>query len=133
MLSVAIVGCGKIADDHASQIARIPGCEIIGVCDAEPLMARQLAERFRIRQYFSDAQELLHQARPEVVHVCTPPQSHFEIAKLCMEAGCHVYVEKPFALTEDEARKLIAYAGERGVKITAKRPTVSVIPLRTSV
>jgi predicted dehydrogenase len=119
VLKVAIVGCGKIADDHASQIARIPGCGIIGVCDAEPLMARQLAERFRIQRYFGNIRELLREARPEVVHVCTPPQSHLETAKLCMEAGCHVYVEKPFALTEDEARNLIALAGERGVKITA--------------
>ena len=43
MLKVAIVGCGKIADAHASQIQRIlEGCEIVGVCDREPLMARQL-------------------------------------------------------------------------------------------
>ena len=46
MLKVAIVGCGKIADSHASQIQRIEGCEIVGVCDREPLMARQLYERF---------------------------------------------------------------------------------------
>jgi predicted dehydrogenase len=119
MLKVAIVGCGKIADDHAAQIARIPGCEMVGVCDAEPLMARQLYERFRVNRYFGDIRELLDEARPDVVHVCTPPQSHFEIAKLCMEAGCHVYVEKPFALSEADARKLIGLAGERGLKITA--------------
>jgi len=119
MLKVAIVGCGKIADDHASQIKRIAGCEIVGVCDAEPLMARQFHERFRVRRYFSDLQELLREARPDVVHVCTPPQSHFEIAKLCMEASCHVYVEKPFALCLDEARTLIALAIGKGLKITA--------------
>jgi predicted dehydrogenase len=119
ILRVAIVGCGKIADDHAVQIKRIAGCEIVGVCDAEPLMARQFYERFRVRRYFSDLQELLHEARPDVVHVCTPPQSHFEIAKTSMEAGCHVYVEKPFALCEEGARKLIRFASERGLRITA--------------
>jgi len=119
MLKVAIVGCGKIADDHAGQIQRIPGCEIVGVCDAEPLMARQVYERFRVRRYFGDIRELLNEARPDVVHVCTPPQSHFEIAKLCMEAGCHVYVEKPFALSEEGARRLIGFANDRGVRITA--------------
>jgi predicted dehydrogenase len=46
-LRVAIVGCGKIADAHAEQIRRIKGCEIVGVCDREELMARQLAERFK--------------------------------------------------------------------------------------
>src|SRR6185503_8313841 len=54
MLKVAIVGCGKIADAHASQIRRIPGCEIVGVCDTEPLMARQLFERFPVGAQFSD-------------------------------------------------------------------------------
>lgn len=119
MLKVAIVGCGKIADDHAAQIQRIRDCEIVGVCDSEPLMARQLYERFPVKDYFSDLQELLLEARPDVVHVCTPPQTHYEIAKLCLEAGCHVYVEKPFALREEDARKLIALASRRGLKITA--------------
>ena len=49
MLKVGIVGCGKIADAHASQIQRIAGCEIVGVCDTEPLMARQLYERFPVK------------------------------------------------------------------------------------
>ena len=50
MLKVAIVGCGNIADDHCSQIQRIEGCEIVGVCDREPLMARQLSERFPVKR-----------------------------------------------------------------------------------
>src|SRR2546426_6706302 len=54
MLKVAIVGCGKIADAHASQIQRIKGCEIVGVCDREALMARQLSERFPVKRYFTD-------------------------------------------------------------------------------
>jgi predicted dehydrogenase len=119
MLKVAIVGCGKIADDHCSQIQRIAGCEIVGVCDREPLMARQLYERFRVKRHFGDIEELLEEGAPDVVHVCTPPQSHFETARRCMEAGCHVYVEKPFALSEEDARKLISLANQRGLKITA--------------
>ena len=119
MLKVAIVGCGKIADSHASQIRRIKGCEIVGVCDREPLMARQIYERFPIKQYFGDLRELLSEARPDVVHVTTPPESHFGIAKFCIEQGCHVYVEKPFTVCEDEAQALIAMANERNLKITA--------------
>ena len=118
MLKVAIVGCGKIADDHASQIRRIKGCEIVGVCDREPLMARQLYERFPVKRYFGDLTELLSEARPDVVHITTPPQSHFDIAMNCLQRGCHVYVEKPFTLDEDEARRLIALATEKGLKIT---------------
>ena len=81
MLKVAIVGCGKIADAHASQIQRIKGCEIVGVCDREALMARQIYERFPVKQYFTDLGELVDKARPDVVHITTPAESHFEIAR----------------------------------------------------
>ena len=118
MLKVAIVGCGKIADSHASLIQRIKGCEIVGVCDEESLMARQLFERFPVKQCFVSLTELLSEARPEIVHITTPPQTHFTIAKTCLEWGCHVYVEKPFTLCEDDARTLIALATEKGLKIT---------------
>jgi predicted dehydrogenase len=119
MLKVGIVGCGKIADSHASIIRRIPGCEIVGVCDREPLMARQLYERYPVQQHFCDLTQFLAESRPDVVHITTPPQSHFEIAKFCLEWGCHVYVEKPFTVNEDEARKLIDLAREKDRKITA--------------
>lgn len=119
MLKVAIVGCGKIADSHASQVRRISGCEIVGASDTEPLMAQQFCQRFAVRRSFSDLPTLLRETTPDVVHVTTPPRSHFEIAKTCLERGCHVYVEKPFALNEEEAQKLIAIAIENRLKITA--------------
>ena len=118
MLKVAIVGCGKIADGHASQIQRIKGCEIVAVCDHEPLMAKQLYERFSIRKYYSDLVELLSESQPDVVHITTPPESHFAIAKRCLEWGCNVYVEKPFTVNLDEARALIALADEKKLKLT---------------
>jgi predicted dehydrogenase len=119
MLKVGIVGCGKIADSHAWQIGRIEGCEIVGACDRELLMARQLAERFPIKNYFGDVTELLQEAKPDVVHITTSPESHFDLARLCLESGCHVYVEKPFTLFEEDARTLIALAQQKGLKITA--------------
>jgi predicted dehydrogenase len=118
MLKVAIVGCGKIADAHASQIRRIAGCEIVGVCDTEPLMARQLYERFPVKAHFSDVTELLRCARPDVVHITTPPESHFDLARLCLEGGCHVYVEKPFTLHVEDAEVLVALSARRGLKLT---------------
>ena len=118
MLKAAIVGCGKIADAHASQIQRIKGCEIVGVCDREPLMARQLYERFPVKRYFSELGELLSQARPDVVHITTPPASHFDIAKACLQWGCHVYVEKPFTLDAEQAHCLMALANEKRLKLT---------------
>jgi len=118
VLKVAIVGCGRIADAHASQIQRIKECEIVGVCDSEPLMARQLYERFPVQRHFGDLTELLAEARPDVVHITTPPDTHFDIAKLCLERGCHVYVEKPFTVNEEQARRLLALGNERALKIT---------------
>ena len=119
MLRVAIIGCGKIADSHAAQIQRIPGCEIVGVCDREALMAKQLFERFRVKQHFSDLDELFKQARPDVVHITTPPQSHFELGLQCLERGSHVYLEKPFTLNTRDAEELIALALKKGLKLTA--------------
>ena len=117
MLKVAIIGCGKIADSHASQIGRIKGCEIVGAYDREPLMAEQLAKRFPVRP-FSILSELFDEAKPDVVHITTPPQSHFDLAKTCLDRGCHVYIEKPFTVWADEAQKLIAIANERQLKLT---------------
>jgi len=119
VLKAAIIGCGKIADSHASQILRIPGAELVAVCDREPLMARQLMERFPVRRGFADVEELLREARPDVVHVTTPPQSHFTIARTCLDRGSHVYVEKPFTLDAEEAQRLIDCANQKGLKITA--------------
>jgi predicted dehydrogenase len=119
VLKVGIVGCGKIADSHASQVKRIPGCEIVGVCDRELLMAQQLYERFPIKAFYRNVTELLAQAQPDVVHITTPPQSHYEIAKTCLEWGCHVYVEKPFTVDASEAESLIGLAQRKRLKITA--------------
>lgn len=118
MIRVGIIGCGRIADQHAVEIKKIPGCEIVGVCDREELMAKQLAERFGVKQYFSDIKKLLDIASPNVVHITTPPQSHYELGKLCMEAGCNVMFEKPLALNTGEVEELIGIANKRNLKIT---------------
>ena len=118
MLRVAIVGCGKIADQHVGAIRRIPRCNIVALCDLEPLMAEQLGERFGIPECFSDVQEMLRTSRPDVVHITTPPNSHFPLAKQCLESGSHAYLEKPFTVTAAEARELIALAENRRLKIT---------------
>lgn len=118
MLRVAIVGCGKIADQHLDAIRRIPGTEVVGACDHELLMAEQLAERRRIPVRASALDQMLDEARPDVVHVTTPPQSHLDIASRCLARGCHVYVEKPFTVDASEAATLLDLAAARGLKLT---------------
>ena len=119
MLKIGIVGCGKIADQHVDAIHRIPDCEVVALCDREPLMAKQLGERFGISACFSELSEMLAAARLDVVHITTPPQSHYSLAKQCLESGSHVYLEKPFTITAGEAESLIRLAERRDLKITA--------------
>ncbi len=61
---------------------------------------------------------MLETAKPDVVHITTPPQTHYELARRCLEAGCHVYVEKPFTLNTQEAEALFQVADEKGLKVT---------------
>lgn len=117
--SVAIVGCGKIADQHVQAIGRIAGCRLVAVCDREPLMAGQLAGRFGIAGVYSDVARMLDEAKPTVVHVTTPPQSHLSLALQCIEAGCHVYLEKPFAVTAEETAAILKAAEAKARFVTA--------------
>ena len=119
MLRIAIVGCGKIADQHVQAIHRISGCRIVGLCDQEILMARQLGERFGVSTCFSDIATMLRETSPDVVHITTPPEGHYSLAKISIESGAHVYLEKPFTVTAEEAGSLVQLAQSRGLKITA--------------
>jgi predicted dehydrogenase len=118
MLRIAIIGCGKVADQHVQAIHRIADCEIVALCDRELLMAKQLGERFGISGCFSDLDEMLQSTSPDVVHITTPPQSHYSLAKQCLESGSHVYLEKPFTITADQAESLIHLAEDQELRIT---------------
>jgi predicted dehydrogenase len=118
-LKVALIGCGKIADQHVRAIQRCTGSEVVAVCDREPMMAEQLSERFGIPGRYMDADEMLRTERPDVVHIVTPPQTHETLALRCLEAGVHVYVEKPFTVTAAEAARVVGFARERGLQVTA--------------
>lgn len=119
MIRVAIVGCGRIADQHVHAIHRIPESTVVAVCDREPLMARQLAERFSIAACFEDVEDMLRTITPDVVHITTPPQSHCDLGQRCLRAGSHVYLEKPFTVTASEAESLILLAQSSGRSVTA--------------
>src|SRR5438132_5360430 len=118
MLRIAIIGCGKVADQHVQAIHRIQDCKIVAVCDREPLMANQLGERFGISGCFSNLEQMLQSTSPEVVHITTPPQSHYSLAKQCLESGSHVYLEKPFTVSAEEAKSLINMAKTVNVTVT---------------
>jgi predicted dehydrogenase len=108
-----------MADQHAVQIRKIHNATLVAVCDAEPLMAKQIAERFEIPAWFTDVDQMLASVRPDVVHITTPPQSHRQIGKKCVQAGASAYIEKPFTLNTEQAEELIDLANRKGVKLTA--------------
>lgn len=118
MIRVALVGCGKIAEAHCDIITRLPDSKIVAVCDLEELMARQMAERFKVESYFDNLDLMLRETRPDVVHITTPPQSHYEVAKKCLQAGCHIFIEKPFTVHGQEIEELINLAESKNLKLT---------------
>lgn len=115
---VAIVGCGKIADDHAETLGFMDGVEVVACCDLTYLMAEQLATRFDIAGIYDDFFRLLAEQKPDVVHITTPPQSHLALALAAMEAGAHVWVEKPLAMDGGEVAQLTAAARRTDRKLT---------------
>ena len=115
---VGIIGCGMIADQHADQLRYLPGCELVAACDTDELMAGQLADRFRVKHVFTDAADMLRAGGVDAVHITTPAQSHFPLGRLCLEAGCHVYLEKPFTEGAAEADELLTLAERVGRRIT---------------
>jgi predicted dehydrogenase len=118
-LRVAVIGCGKITDLHMAALRRIPSATVVGVCDRELLMAEQFAERYAVPYASADAVAMLLHVKPDVVHITTPPASHYSLALECIDAGCHVYVEKPFTLHASEAEQLVRAAERRAVLVTA--------------
>src|SRR5579863_4372307 len=97
-LRVALIGCGQIADAHLGEIRKLPQAEAVAVCDRERDLAVQAAARFEVPQLYDNVDQMLVAARPDVVHITTPPHTHKALAVAALKAGAHVYVEKPFTV-----------------------------------
>lgn len=118
-LKIAIVGCGKIADGHIEEIQKMPAtAKVVAVADLELLMAEQIAVRYGIPAHYDDLDRLLDHEKPDVVHITTPPGSHLPLATKAIDAGAHVYVEKPLTLTYADSRRLVEHAARAGKKLT---------------
>jgi predicted dehydrogenase len=114
MIKAALIGTGQIARQHLSCLHTLPEVEVVGVCDLSPALAESAAERFGIPTWYTDHRRLLDELRPDVVHVTTPPTSHFPLALAALDAGAHVLVEKPATVSRAELDALIDRASERG-------------------
>jgi predicted dehydrogenase len=105
-LKAVLIGAGQIARQHLACLKSLPGVELVAICDLSPATAEAAAERFGIPAWFTDYRAMLEKARPDVVHVTTPPTSHFRLAMDSFDAGAHVIVEKPVTSTFEELEAL---------------------------
>lgn len=113
-MKAALIGAGQIARQHLACLSTLPGVELAGICDLSPATAECAAERYGVGAWFTDHREMLARVRPDVVHVTTPPTSHYRLAVDALDAGAHVVVEKPATVTHDELEALVRHARERG-------------------
>ena len=116
-LNAAVVGCGQIADAHLGELAKVPAARALVCCDTRPELAEQAAARFGVPETSDDLGAVLARDDVHVVHLCTPAHTHGPLAKACLAAGKHVYVEKPFTVDAAEAREVVAAAERAGRSI----------------
>lgn len=119
-MRASIVGCGAISRVHLSALRELRDVDLVAVCDRDRYRARELAEAAGGgTAYYTDLGAMLAEARPDALHVLTPPTSHAALAIQAMEAGVHALVEKPMALDVAQAEAMIAAARQNGVSLCA--------------
>lgn len=113
-LRVAIVGAGLMGRWHGKAALRCGG-RITAVVDPDERRGKALADDLGTSTVRTDLAGLLADVTPEVIHVCTPSDSHYPLALIGLEAGCHVVVEKPVALSHADTCALLDRAREQGL------------------
>jgi predicted dehydrogenase/nucleoside-diphosphate-sugar epimerase len=104
---------------HLAAIAKAPGATVVGIADPLADAAELKGLIPADARLVPDVATLLAEARPHVVHIVTPPHTHCAIARTLIEAGVHVYVEKPFAMSKAEAEEILALAARHGVLVVS--------------
>jgi predicted dehydrogenase len=115
-MKIAIVGCGFVADQYMSTLAHRRELELVAAHDRDPERTRAFSEHYRVTGHES-LEALLADERVEIVLNLTNPRSHYEVTRRCLEAGKHVYSEKPLAMDVASAEQLLALAEQKGLKL----------------
>ena len=116
----ALIGCGRVSANHIAAAAD-NGLEIVALCDLDAEKARAQKQRFSLPDsvgVYTDYREMLRVCKPELVAVATYSGTHADIAVDCIEAGCHVIIEKPIALSLADADRIIEAEQRMGVKVS---------------
>jgi predicted dehydrogenase len=111
-IKIGVIGAGRMGGHHARILSRLPGVELVGVCDANLWRAQMAAWRHNCAAYRS-YEDLLNQVDACVIAV--PTELHFDIGMKAIELGVHCLVEKPLAYTVEQAKQLLAASEAKGV------------------
>lgn len=120
-MTYALIGCGRVAPYHIAA-AKKNGLDIIAVCDISEAAMQKLCcdcglDKNILR--FKSHSELLKTVKPDLVAIATESGSHSEIAKDIINSGCNIIIEKPIALSMNEAREIVSLSKEKGVVASA--------------
>ena len=113
---VLVVGLGNMGMSHALAYTRIPGFQVVGVCERR-IAKRDLPEALRGAAKFDNFDHALAELKPDVVSINTLPDTHAQFAINAMEAGAHVFVEKPLADNAINAERVVETAKRTGKKL----------------
>jgi len=117
MIRVGIIGYGYWGPVVARNFQAADGCQLAAICDANPAAQARAQKAHPGVQVTGDVSEIVRSPHIDAVAVITPVWTHFEFAKLALENGKHVFVEKPFTSTSSEASQLIDLAAARKLQI----------------
>jgi len=106
-----VIGVGFIGAAHIEQLRRLGNVEVVALAD--DVDAQKKADALHVPRSYTCYKELIDKEELDCVHICTPNNSHFEIAMYAMERSIHVVCEKPMTTTVEEAWKLLAFAQEK--------------------
>lgn len=115
-IKYACIGTGGIGSSkHLGGYAALPDVEIVGVCDLNRDSAERAAAKNGVHStIYTDFREMLEKEKPDIVSVCTPNNTHKELAVAALEAGCNVHLEKPIAMTLEEADAILDAEAKSG-------------------
>lgn len=116
---VGFIGCGYIARTHAVALAGLRDrVEVVACCDVVRAVAQSFADEFTAgtARVFTDHREMIEGAGLDIAYICLPPFAHTDQVELAAGWGCHVFVEKPIALSMKVARPMVAAVEQAGVK-----------------
>lgn len=116
-LRVGIVGAGYISDYHIKAIIKQENADLIAICDLNEEIAKKAVAEHSNVEIYTDLQKMLDEQSLDVVHVLTQPDSHFYLASMVINAGCHVLLEKPITVDSEQAEQLKTLAESNQVKL----------------